>query len=618
MRGPAPACSGALLALAVLVPVAAGAQTAGGYGDLADWIGWARTSPGERAGLASSFDPWGGDADANHYEAPPGLWGGDIQTIAARIAGPGIIYRFWMPHRTASDTFALRMYFDGETAPRIDTNSAELLGGALSAFAPPLLETAAGGQVSYEPIAFRDSVRIETENRAGLWHWYQYSYRTFPPGTALTSYTGTPDAEAQAARDAAAAMLQNAGQHPAGSAPGAQIVRTGPLTVPAGATLTVADLSGPGVVRSLAVRMAAASDADLDSLVLRVTWDGDPDPAIDAPVGWFFGAGHGRAPYRSLPLGTDGPDGFYCYWPMPFRTDARFELFNASAAAIAVDSVRVEHQPGPVAPDLGTLHATAATTVLAPGHDGHVLLSVNGAGHFVGNLLYSQEDHDTFFFLEGDDILTVDGVTVLNGTGLEDAYNGGHYYNWVPNPMPEPEGPNPPFAFRPLSGILAVEKTATPPFARADQYRWRIGDRVAFRTSLEVRVETKGYGWAPGRHESVAFWYRLPPAPTGVRPPTGPGGGAASGPALELFPPAPNPAGRASVIRFRIRAPGRVRVDVLDVRGRRIATVLDEDRAAGLHAVTWSPDGQTGGVYFVRVRGGGSVATRKLVLFTPE
>lgn len=362
--------------------------------------------------------------------------------------------------------------------------------------------------------------------------------------------------------------------------------------------------------------MAGAPDAALDSLFLRGTWDGGPVAAIDAPVGWFFGAGHGRAPYRSLPVGTDGPDGFYCYWPMPFRESARFELFNASGAAIAVDSVLVEHEPGPVAPDLAYLHAAAATTVLAAGHDGHVLLSVTGAGHYVGNLLYSRQDHDTHFFLEGDDIVTVDGTRILNGTGLEDAYNGGHYYNWVPNPMPEPEGPNPPFAIRPLHGILAVEKTTVPPFARADQYRWMIGDRVAFTSSLEVKVETKGYGWAPGRHESVAFWYELPPAATDAG--SGGAAGDASAPGLELQPIAPNPAAGASVIRFRTPAHVRVRVDVLDVRGRRIATLADEVRGAGSHSVTWDPGDLPDGVYFVRARAAGATATLKLVLLRAD
>ncbi len=103
-----------------------------------------------------------------------------------------------------------------------------------------------------------------------------------------------------------------------------------------------------------------------------------------------------------------------------------------------------------------------------------------GTGHYVGNFLFLEQDYDDDFMLEGDDIVVVDGADTINGTGLEDAYNGGYYYNWVAHPMPEPEGASPPFAIRPLNGILRREKTSSPPFARADQYRWMIADRVSF------------------------------------------------------------------------------------------------------------------------------------------
>lgn len=597
--------AGFLLVVALASPTRS--QTGGGYGAYTDWEGWARVVPGERGGLASSWDRSGGSVDANRYEWPTGLILDDRDTIAATIEGPGILWRFWMPHRTAAESFALRLYFDGESVPRIDTDSAQLLDGHFGYLADPLVTTVAGGQVCYEPIPFRDSVRIETENFANAWHWYQYGYRTFAPGTDVTSWTGTLDVDAEAARAATAAMFANAGQHPAGPSATALESSTGPTVVPPGLGLTAADLPGPGLVRRLDVRMDGADDASLDSLVLRVTWDDRPQPAIDAPVGAFFGAGHGRAPYRSVPLGTDGPNGFYCYWPMPFRESARFELVNTSAAPVSVDSVVVAWEPGPVAPDLAYLHAAARRTVIAPGHDGHVLLSAAGTGHYVGNLLYAQQEHATHFFLEGDDIVVVDGETTLNGTGLEDAYNGGHYYNWNNDPMDEPEGPSPASAIRPLSGILRVELTEAPELARADQYRWMIADRVPFTSSLDVRVETAGYAWAPGEFASVAFWYRLPPTATGLRAP-GPG------PALSLEAAAPNPSSGTTLVRFTLPDAARVVLEVLDVRGRRVGTLVDGRRVAGPHRVRWTPDGAPSGVYFLRLSAGTRKETRKIVL----
>ena len=109
--------------------------------------------------------------------------------------------------------------------------------------------------------------------------------------------------------------------------------------------------------------------------------------------------------------------------------------------------------------------------------------------------------------LEGDDVIYADGQLVQNGTGLEDTYNGGAYYNWVAVIPDEPEGPRPQSATRPLNGILYVNRYTG--FARADQYRWRISDYIPFSQSIEVNVECR-YASKGSRWTSVGFWYQLP------------------------------------------------------------------------------------------------------------
>jgi hypothetical protein len=598
------------VSFAALTSTTAAAQTAGGYGDYVDWKGWARVATLERPGLASSWDRTGGIIDYNHYESPPGQIWGDLDVTAATLKGPGIIYRFWMPHRIAAQPFEIRMYFDGETTPRIATDSHQILEGTFSYFTAPLVTTFAGGQVCYEPIVFRDSLRIDTENRAGVQHYYQYSYRTFPPGTDLVSWNGTLGSEAAAARVATNAMFQNVGHHPAGESISAVRTVVGPASVPGGGTLTLANLTGPGLIRRLNVRMSAATDDQLDGLRLRVFWDSDVLPSIDAPVGWFFGAGHTRAPYRSLPMGTDSPDGFYCYWPMPFHGAARVELVNPTSASIPIDSTVVEHDPGPVDMNMGYLHAVARQAVRSPGSTRYAMAEASGAGHYVGNFLFLEQDYNDDYMLEGDDMIVVDGADTINGTGLEDAYNGGYYYNWVAQPMPEPEGASPPYAIRPLNGILRRKKTASPPFSRADQYRWMIADRVSFTQSLEVSIEN-GYAQVGSRWKSVVFWYQLPFSVSGAASPAEPGDRMGG---LELRSIAPNPAANAIVIRFALPADGPVSLDLLDVAGRKVATLSEGPRSAGLHEVSWHRGRQPDGVYIVRLRAGGLTGFGKLLL----
>ncbi len=483
-----------------------------GYDAYTAWEDWARLRVGVQAGLASSYDRTGGNADYSQYESPPGLITTDVNAIVKTIEGPGVIYRFWMPHIMARRHFVVQLYFDGEETPRIDTDSTAIMDGSFGYFAAPLITTCAGGQVCYEPIPFAQSLRIETVNKEiPPWsnhHYYQYSYLTFPPGTAIDSYTtGQLTPEEQQARSAVVSIFENVGEHPAGDSATAELISTTATSIPAGGCLAFS-LSGPGLIRQMNVRMDDANDPELYGLQLRVYYDDAAAPAIDVSVANFFGAGKGRAAYKSIPIGTEPTDpneGFYCYWPMPFRQSMRVELCNTTDEPINVDAVKVEYEPGAIDNDMCYLHAQSNTSIKQYGQIYHTILSTTGCGHYVGDMLYVKQDVNSFSMLEGDDVITVDGTTTLNGTGLEDAYNGGAYYNWVAVQPDEPEGEYPSSATRPLNGILYVHREEV--MARADQYRWRIADCVPFLQSIEVNIENK-YAIVGSEWTSVAFWYQ--------------------------------------------------------------------------------------------------------------
>src|SRR5262249_35086568 len=54
-----------------------------------------------------------------------------------------------------------------------------------------------------------------------------------------------------------------------------------------------------------------------------------------------------------------------------------------------------------------------------------------------------------------------------------------------------------------------------------------------------------------------------------------------------LFAIAPNPFRGRTVFRYRLASPGRVRLSLYDVRGREVEHLVDEEEAAGEHAVTF-------------------------------
>jgi hypothetical protein len=83
----------------------------------------------------------------------------------------------------------------------------------------------------------------------------------------------------------------------------------------------------------------------------------------------------------------------------------------------------------------------------------------------------------------------------------------------------------------------------------------------------------------------------------------------------------PNPVSQAGGTTFTFRLPeaAPVRLDVYDVMGRRVATVVDRSMAAGDHAVRWNGRSEVGqplasGVYFYRLEAGSHVETRRLTV----
>jgi hypothetical protein len=75
----------------------------------------------------------------------------------------------------------------------------------------------------------------------------------------------------------------------------------------------------------------------------------------------------------------------------------------------------------------------------------------------------------------------------------------------------------------------------------------------------------------------------------------------------------PNPVRGSAQIPYELLAPGRVVMEVFDVTGRRVATLVDEVRTAGPHTATWNAAGLAPGVYLCRMQVGDHVRTQRLV-----
>ena len=81
----------------------------------------------------------------------------------------------------------------------------------------------------------------------------------------------------------------------------------------------------------------------------------------------------------------------------------------------------------------------------------------------------------------------------------------------------------------------------------------------------------------------------------------------------------PNPFNPSTIIPYQLAASTRVRLEVFNILGQRLATLVDEEQAAGSHTATWNATDAAGravgaGVYFYRLRGGGKTLTGRMVL----
>ena len=89
---------------------------------------------------------------------------------------------------------------------------------------------------------------------------------------------------------------------------------------------------------------------------------------------------------------------------------------------------------------------------------------------------------------------------------------------------------------------------------------------------------------------------------------------------FELQQNYPNPFNPSTMIKFNIPAlasgsgADKVTLKVYDVRGKEVATLVDEQKAPGAYEVEFNAGGLSSGIYFYRLQAGSFRAMRKMIL----
>ncbi|MES1158743.1 MAG: glycoside hydrolase family 172 protein [Terricaulis silvestris] len=295
-------------------------------------------------------------------------------------------------------------------------------------------------------------------------------------------------------------------------------------TIQAGERVQLADIAGGGTIRH--IWMTTENEPRiLRGTVIRVWWDGQAHPSIEAPLGDFFGFAHGRTdPFQSAVHSVGEKASLNIWLPMPFREHARVELVNESGRAMSL-FYSIDYTIGDAHPaSVGRLHIAFRrenpTTLM---RDFEIMPHRVGNGRYIGAVIGVRPlgtppaNATVDWWGEGEFKAYIDGDTTLptiNGTGSED-YAGLSYGLQ-----------HTPYLYHGANWIEAGGGN------RISMYRWHLNDPIVWHHDIRITMQQIGCcKQPPGRPwdysnalwersddwSVAAFWYE--PIPSAPLPP---------------------------------------------------------------------------------------------------
>jgi D-arabinan exo alpha-(1,3)/(1,5)-arabinofuranosidase (non-reducing end) len=278
-----------------------------------------------------------------------------------------------------------------------------------------------------------------------------------------------------------------------------------------GKTFTLAEINGQGAIQHIWM----TPTGNWRFSIVRMYWDDETEPSVEAPVGDFFAMGWGKyAPVASIPVAVNPGSAFNCYWPMPFRKKARITMENLDAQAMRL-YYQITYTLTPVPTDAAYFHAQFRRVNPLPYKQVYTIVdNVKGKGQYVGTYMAWGVNNNGWwgegeikFYLDGDK-----DFPTINGTGTEDYFGGS--YNFENKEKKQYEEYTTPYL-----GLIQVLKPdgLYQSQQRFGLYRWHIPDPVRFDQDLRITIQA--LGWRGNRRylplmddiSSVAFWYQTEP-----------------------------------------------------------------------------------------------------------
>ena len=281
----------------------------------------------------------------------------------------------------------------------------------------------------------------------------------------------------------------------------------------------LADLEGPGCIRHLWMTTRPGLMVNR-SMVVRIYWDGEEHPSVEAPLGDFFGLSHG-VPYYAINtpyLSVQDQSGYNAFFRMPFARSARIELETAPMDGPLPLYYHVDwhrYRPGSLREEQRFHAAWRRENPTQAYGEEYLVLDAVGRGRLVGfNYGVRLLDDADRWSHGGAENLYIDGEAIgedgvepvfIRGSGGEDTFGtsyGGalhrpetHLYKGIPYYIHEDVG-------------------QARPAQRLGAYRFFDPDPIPFERSIHFR-----FGCVANDICSTAYWYQTAPHRPFVRLP---------------------------------------------------------------------------------------------------
>ncbi len=300
--------------------------------------------------------------------------------------------------------------------------------------------------------------------------------------------------------------------------------------IQAGETRTIAEIEGPAIISHIWITISTPEQYHLKKIVLRMYWDEEITPSVEAPVGDFFGLGLGEYfLYDSAALSVGSQKALNTFFPMPFRRSARITVSNEGDETVNAFYYNIDYERHATLPqNIGYFHAQYRQAAPNPswttdwnyngdelvlehrnpdGADNYIIMEATGRGHYVGvthSILQNQGD----WWGEGDEMIFVDGgeMPQIVGTGSEDYYLGAWCYAGC--------GINP---FGTTKPTFAFQRFGNPMNGGDDRgakwmvYRLHTESPITFTESIKVTIEHGHGNHRADNFYTVGYWYQTEP-----------------------------------------------------------------------------------------------------------